>query len=74
MPVANSNSALPTSSATLRRSIAWAGERTGGNWNSRGMTDHSLASTTGTSARPSITCVPCVAAYSQLGCVGQLNR
>ena len=49
---------LPTSSSRLSRSTACAGERTGGHSNSFGATDHSLASTTGTSASPSSTCRP----------------
>ena len=42
------------------RSTAWATEVTGGKTNSRGMTDHSLASTTGMSTRARVTCTPWV--------------
>ena len=49
---------LPTSSRMLPRSTACAGDLTGGHSNSFGATDQSLASTTGTSARPSSTCTP----------------
>ena len=58
MPVTNSNSAPPTSRASDSRSSAWAGLRTGGHSNSRGMTDHSLASRTGNSARPTVDVQP----------------
>ena len=47
---------LPTSSSSDSRSSSWATERAGGQANSFGTTDQSLASTTGTSARPSPTC------------------
>ena len=60
IPVANSNTALETSSAIEPRSIACAGEATGGQANSRGITDHSFASNSGTAARPMLTCSPCV--------------
>ena len=58
MPVANSNSTPPTSMIRLIRSRIWASERTGGQANRRGSTDHSLASTNGTSASPSVMCTP----------------
>ncbi len=67
IPVANSNSAPPTSSASDNRSRAWAGLRTAGHSNSLGITDHSLASTIGNTARPMLTCRPWVNAYSQAG-------
>ena len=74
IPVANSNSAPPTSSASDRRSSTWAGLRTGGHSNSFGITDHSFASTIGNAARPIVTCNPWVNAYSQLGWAGNGNR
>ena len=74
MPVANSKSTPPTSMMRLTRSRIWASERTGGQANRRGSTDHSLASTTGSSARPSVMCTPWSTRYSQDGCVGQENR
>ena len=74
MPVTNSNSAPPTSRASESRSRACAGLRTGGHSNSRGITDHSFASSTGNSASPIETCRPWVSAYSQDGRVGHPNR
>ncbi len=70
IPVANSKSALPTSSASMSRSRAWAGLCTAGHSNSFGITDHSFASRIGNAARPSVTWAPWVNAYSQLGWVG----
>jgi len=35
-----------------------------------GIADHSFTSTIGTSAMPTVTCSPCVSAYSQTGLVG----
>ena len=64
----------PTRNASDRRSSACSGERTGGQANSFGITDQSLASTIGTSAMPIVTCRPCVAAYSHDGDVGHANR
>ena len=58
IPVANSNTPPPTSRNRVRRSSACAGLRTGGSSNSLGSTDHSLASTNGTSTSPSVTCTP----------------
>ena len=49
---------LPTSSSRLSRSSACAGLLTGGQANSLGATDQSLASTRGIRAMPSRTCVP----------------
>jgi hypothetical protein len=72
-PVAISNRMLPTSNSSEARSSACTGERTGGHANSLGITDHSLASTTGTSTIPSPTCSPCVSWKSQDGRVGQSN-
>ena len=46
----------PTSSSRLSRSSEWATERTGGRSNSRGITDQSLASSSGIAAKPAITC------------------
>ena len=62
-----------TSSAIDSRSSAWAGVLNGGSANSRGMTDHSFAITIGMTARPIVTCRPCVRPYSHDGCVGQSN-
>ena len=62
IPVTNSNTALATSSAIDSRSIACAGDATGGQANRRGMTDHSFASRNGTATRPTFTCRPCVTA------------
>src|SRR6476469_4323686 len=73
-PVTISNRIPPTSSSSDARSSACAGERTGGHANSFGTTDHSLASTTGTSTSPSPTCTPCVSRYSHDGEVGQSNH
>ena len=61
-PVANRKPVLATSSAIAARSIPSAGVRTGGHWNSRGMTDHSFASSTGIATSPAFTCRPCVSA------------
>ena len=58
IPVANSNTAPPTRRSRLARSSRLASDRSGGQANSLGMTDHSLASSTGTSANPSRTWVP----------------
>ena len=74
MPVANSNRTPPTTMIRLTRSRIWASERTGGQANRRGSTDHSLASTTGSSARPRVMCTPWFTRYSQDGCDGQENR
>jgi hypothetical protein len=72
-PVTNSNTALATSSAIDSRSIAWAGDAIGGQANSRGMTDHSLASRNGIATRPTLTCSPWVIAYRNVRLVGQSN-
>jgi len=56
IPVANWKIVLETSSATAPRSTACAGLTAGGHANRRGMTDHSLASSSGTTASPTITC------------------
>ena len=61
-PVASRKPVLATSSAIDARSIPSAGVRTGGHWNSRGITDHSFASTTGIVTRPRLTWIPCVTA------------
>ena len=66
-PVANSNSAPPTSSRIEMRSSACAAVATGGHANSLGMTDHSLASSTGIAISPIVTCRPWVSAYSHAG-------
>jgi hypothetical protein len=71
IPVANRNPVLETSSAIASRSIPSAGVRTGGHWNSRGITDHSFASSTGSATSPTFTWSPWVSAYSQDGPVGQ---
>ena len=70
-PVASSNPAEATSSATIPRSIAWAGAATGGHANSRGITDHSFTISTGIAASPRLTWSPCVTAYSHAGPAGQ---
>ncbi len=70
-PVTNWNTVLATSRAIESRSIACAGDATGGHSNSRGITDHSLASTNGIATSPTLTCSPCVSAYSHVGAVGQ---
>jgi hypothetical protein len=59
-PVVNSKSAPPTRNSSERRSSACATERTGGQVNSLGRTDHSLPRSTGMSTSPSVTCTPCV--------------
>ncbi len=71
MPVAISNSTPPTNITSAIRSIALATDRTGGHANNRGITDHSLAATTGTSASPNPTCRPWVSRYSHDGWLGQ---
>ena len=58
MPVANSKIAPPTSPTSDRRSIACAGLRSGGQVNSRGATDHSLARSSGTATIPTVTWIP----------------
>src|SRR3954451_20250204 len=70
-PVANSNTALETSSAIASRSTACAALATGGHANSRGITDPSFASSTGIAASPTLVCRPWVTAYSHDGRVGQ---
>ena len=74
IPVANSNTAPPTSKNSDSRSRACAGERSGGHSNSLGSTDQSLNSRTGTRTRPRVTCTPWLSRYSQIGWVGQENR
>ena len=64
----------PTASTRLGRSSSDATDHHGGQTNSLGMTDQSFASTTGTSARPSMTWMPSVTWYCQLGDVTQLKR
>jgi hypothetical protein len=61
-PVTNSNTLLATSRATESRSTACAGEATGGQTNSFGITDQSFASRNGIATRPALTCRPCVTA------------
>ncbi len=63
----------PTSMSSETRSISWAIERAGGQVNSRGITDHSLANTTGIKISPSPTCTPWVSRYNRDGLVGQSN-
>src|SRR6185312_4272645 len=72
-PVAISKRIPPTSITSEILSSTWAIERAGGHLNSRGITDHSLAITTGISIRPSPTCTPCDSLYSQGGRDGQSN-
>ena len=67
IPVANRKNVLDTSSAIDTRSMATAGVGAGGQANSRGITDHSFASRTGTAISPPVTCTPCVNAYSHDG-------
>jgi hypothetical protein len=69
--VANKKTALDTSSAIATRSIASAGDATGGQANKRGITDQSLASSSGMAASPTLTWRPWVTAYSQAGLDGQ---
>ena len=66
-----SNRMPPTSISSDSRSSTWASDRAGGQVNSFGTTDHSLASTMGITTRPRLTCRPCVSRYSQTGRVGQ---
>ncbi len=72
-PVAISNKIPPTSISNESRSSSCAGERAGGQANSFGATDHSLASTTGVMMNPSPTCTPSVRRNSHDGLVGQSN-
>ena len=60
MPVANRKIVLATSSADREPLDASAGERAGGQANSRGITDQSLASRTRDGDSPPLTCTPCV--------------
>jgi hypothetical protein len=71
MPVAISKTMPPTMKISEIRSSRWAADRTGGQANSLGMTDHSLASTSGTRTRPRHTCRPSVSWNSHTGRVGQ---
>lgn len=73
-PVTNSNSAPPTSSSNETRSSACPTDRAGGSAKSFGITDHSFASSTGTSTMPPVTCTPWSSRYSQCGPVGQAKR
>jgi hypothetical protein len=59
-PVTISNSTPPTIISSDTRSSTLAADRAGGHVNNRGMTDQSLASTTGIMIRPMPTCRPCV--------------
>ena len=61
-PVANRKPVVDTNRAIASRSMPSAGVRTGGHWNSRGITDHSFARTTGMATSPPLTCTPCVTA------------
>ena len=70
-PVTISNRMPPTSISSETRSSSWAIDRAGGQAKSLGITDHSLASTTGTMIRPSPTCRPWLRRYSHDGSVGQ---
>jgi len=70
-PVTISNRIPPTSISSVARSNACAGDFTGGQANRRGITDHSLASTTGTRTSPRPTCTPWVSRKSHDGRVGQ---
>jgi len=72
-PVTISNRMPPTSISREIRSITWATDRAGGQANNRGMTDHSLPSTTGMMINPSPTCRPWVSRYNHDGVLGQLN-
>lgn len=53
------------------RSSAWAGLPIGGQANSFGKTDHSLARISGTTMMPTIVCSPWLSAKSHVGPVGQ---
>ena len=72
-PVTISNSTPPTSINSDTRSMTLATERAGGHVKSRGITDQSLASTTGIMISPRPTCRPWLRRYSQLGLLGQSN-
>ncbi len=65
--MANSNSAPPTSSSSDNRSSPPARFRTAGHANSRGITDHSLASSTGIATSPIVVCNPWLSAYDHAG-------
>ena len=70
-PVTISKRIPPTSISSVTRSRTWATDRAGGHPNSRGITDHNLASTTGITTSPNPTCRPWVNRYSHDGVVGQ---
>ncbi len=70
-PVTISKRTPPTSISSETRSSSWATDRAGGTTNSRGITDHSLASTTGINTKPSPTWSPWVSRYSHDGSAGQ---
>lgn len=64
----------PTDQHQHRQPFEHLGNRgAGGHTNSRGITDHNLASTTGMITSPSPTCSPWVNRYSQDGRVGQVK-
>ena len=69
-PVTRRKIADATSSATDPRSSTCSASRrrpVGGRWRSRGNTDQSLTSSSGTHAMPVATCSPCVQRYSDAG-------
>ena len=68
-----SNRIPPTSISRETRSSTCAIDRDGGQANSRGITDQSLASTIGIRTSPSPTCRPWLSRYSHDGSVGQSN-
>ena len=74
MPVANRKIVLATSRPIVARSIACAALVTGGQANSRGITDQSFASSHGTATSPTLTCRPWLSAYSHDGPVGQSKK
>ena len=71
--MANWKIAPPTRPSSDSRSSALAGLATGGHANSFGMTDHSLASSSGTAMIPTTVCSDWLSANSQAGRVGQLK-
>ena len=73
-PLTTWNSTDATRTATLARSTAWPRSRAGGQVNSRGYTDQSLAASSGTAASPVATCTPCVTRYRLTGRDGHRNH
>ena len=73
-PVTISKSTPPMIISSETRSSTLAADRAGGQVNSRGMTDHSLASTSGIMISPRPTCRPWFRRYSHFGLLGQSNE